>query len=282
MPNRIIRESICTSDTIDQLSAEEERIFTRLLVNCEDYGRMEARPEIVRAKCYPLKVDKFSLLDIERMLVKLVEVGLIEIYENHGKRYLQFVTWVDYQQIRAEKPKYPGPDDDDSVLISFDINCNQENTKSNLPGDINCNQEKSDVPEAPYTRKDRISKKRVTNTEESEVKNKHLEFVYLGDDQYQRLISDFGEPDIKKYIESLNDYIGQIGEKKAKSKYRSHYHTIKNWLRRDGKKPRERPNEKVVYIPKLNSEQQKENKQLTDDIIKLLPKDLAKEAVNSG
>ena len=35
MPNRIIKETICTSDTIDLLNAEEERLFYRLLVNAD-------------------------------------------------------------------------------------------------------------------------------------------------------------------------------------------------------------------------------------------------------
>ena len=36
MPNRIIRESICTSDSIDKLSWFEEVLFYRLIVNCDD------------------------------------------------------------------------------------------------------------------------------------------------------------------------------------------------------------------------------------------------------
>ncbi len=274
MPNRIIKESICTSDTIAQLSPEEERLFYRLIVNCEDYGRMEARPEIIRAKCFPLLVDKITVKDIENWLSKLVEVGLIEIYENHNKRYLQYLTWGDHQQIRASKPKYPGPDEDDSIQISFDINCNQENKKTNLPGDIICNQVKTDVPEAPYIRKDRISKKRITSTEESEIKNKYLSFVYLTNDEYQRLITDYGETDTRKYIESLDDYIGQIGEKKARVKYSSHYHTIKNWMRRDDKKPRDGLKEKVVSISRLTPEQQRENEELTRELLNLIPKEV--------
>lgn len=39
MPNRILKESITTSETLDSLSAEEERLFYRLLVICDDYGR---------------------------------------------------------------------------------------------------------------------------------------------------------------------------------------------------------------------------------------------------
>ena len=36
MPNRIIRESICTSDSVDKLSWFEEVLFYRLIVNCDD------------------------------------------------------------------------------------------------------------------------------------------------------------------------------------------------------------------------------------------------------
>ena len=47
MPNRIIKETICTSDTIERLTPFEETFFYRLIVNCDDYGRMDARPAIL-------------------------------------------------------------------------------------------------------------------------------------------------------------------------------------------------------------------------------------------
>lgn len=37
----------------------------------------------------------------------------------------------------------------------------------------------------------------------------------------------------QSYIERLDGYIGQIGTKKAAARYRSHYHTILNWWRKD-------------------------------------------------
>ena len=43
MPNRIIKESICTSENIDQLSPFCETVFYRLIVNVDDYGRIDAR-----------------------------------------------------------------------------------------------------------------------------------------------------------------------------------------------------------------------------------------------
>ena len=55
MPNRIIKESICTSDSIDSLSWFEEVLFYRLIVNCDDYGRFDGRPSIIKSRLFPLK-----------------------------------------------------------------------------------------------------------------------------------------------------------------------------------------------------------------------------------
>lgn len=139
MPNRILKESITTSDTINELTPEEEVFFYRLLVVCDDYGRMDARPSILRAKCYPLRLDSVSEDDIKSWLNKLVKVGLIKLYiGSDNKQYLQVVTWDKHQQVRAKRSKYPEPVEyiegndrsnnaDDSNMISSDIKCNQMN-----------------------------------------------------------------------------------------------------------------------------------------------------------
>jgi hypothetical protein len=62
-----------------------------------------------------------------------------------------------------------------------------------------------------------------------------LEFVRLTEKEHQKLVENMGEPLTAEYIERLNGYIGQIGEKQAAKKYTSHYHTISNWWRKDGK-----------------------------------------------
>ncbi len=118
MPNRILKDSICTSPNIDALSREAEVFFYRLLVQCDDYGRMDARPAILRAKCYPLQVDTVSRDDIRRWFAELVQAELITPYSANGGDYLQMRTWERHQQIRAKRSKYPD-------MIASDINCNQ-------------------------------------------------------------------------------------------------------------------------------------------------------------
>lgn len=127
MPNRIIKESICTSEDINSLSPQEEVFFYRLMVNCDDFGRLDARTPILKAKLYPLK-ENMKSCDIERYLLKLSEIKptpLIFLYENEGIKYLQMVKWDKHQQIRAKRSKYPAHNDQNSTMISNDINCNQ-------------------------------------------------------------------------------------------------------------------------------------------------------------
>lgn len=125
MPNRIIKESICTSENLNNLSADEEVFFYRLMVNCEDYGRADARPQILRAKCFPLRTEQIKLETIKRWLYALARAKLIILYEVDGRPYLQMTTWATHQQIRAKKSKFPGPDDANARLISLEIKCNQ-------------------------------------------------------------------------------------------------------------------------------------------------------------
>ena len=108
MPNRIIKESICSSENVDQLSPFNETFFYRLIVNCDDYGRMDARVKILSSRLFPLK--DIQAEDVRSALVALSEAGLIILYEVDGKPYLQMKTWDKHQQVRAKRSKYPSPD----------------------------------------------------------------------------------------------------------------------------------------------------------------------------
>ena len=55
-----------------------------------------------------------------------------------------------------------------------------------------------------------------------------MEFVYLTDDEYKKLVEWYGMKVIENEIANLNNYIWQ----NWKDKYKSHYHTILNRLRR--------------------------------------------------
>ena len=121
MPDRIIKESSCTSDTLASLTDFEERFWWRLTVNCDDFGRCDARPAILKSKLFPL-MDK-THKDISKALNRLASVGLVKVYEVDGRPFLQVVKWDKHQRIRAKRSKFPSPDDACEHLMANDSKC---------------------------------------------------------------------------------------------------------------------------------------------------------------
>ncbi len=139
MPNRILKETICVSANIDQLTPAQESFFYRLIVQCDDFGRMDARPAVLRAKCYPLRIDSVSNQLIADDISALINAGLIQVYKTESQPCLQMVTWSKHQQIRAKKSKYPEPNGTGFIdsanigkqLIADDSKCPRNPIQSN-------------------------------------------------------------------------------------------------------------------------------------------------------
>ena len=207
MPNRIIKESICTSDTIDQLTWFEEVFFYRLIVNCDDYGRFDARLPILKARLFPLK--SVTEKQISDALNKLSTVGIVTMYEHDGRPYLQLVTWDKHQQIRAKKSKYPAPEEACNQMISDDIKCPRNPIQSEYVSKSESN----------------------TNTNTSARKRSQPEKVQFAENvsmtnaEYEKLVSTYGEADVTRMIEKLDNYKGATGKK-----YKSDYRAILNWV----------------------------------------------------
>lgn len=128
MPNRILKESITTSESIDSLSEKAEVFFYRLMVKCDDYGRFDARPSVLRASCYPLRLRTVTEARVAAWLQELVAAGLVWLYEVEGHPYLQVTKWEHHQQVRAKHSKFPdppAPEDNPPDLQAFDFNSNQ-------------------------------------------------------------------------------------------------------------------------------------------------------------
>jgi hypothetical protein len=147
MPNRIIKESICCSQDIDDLKAEEEVFYYRLWVNCDDYGRFDARIQMLKSKLYPLR-EQMKSNDIKRYLAVLESKGMVELYSVKGVLYGHVVAWESHQQIRAKRSKYPPISDADNIgnqMISDDGICHRNPIQSN-PIRIQSESESGDKP----------------------------------------------------------------------------------------------------------------------------------------
>lgn len=141
MPNRILKESICTSDTLNGLTWFEEVVFYRLMVNCDDYGRFDGRGEIIKSRLFPLKDGKVTVKSVVESIHKLATAGLVVLYEYEGKPYLQLSTWDKHQQVRAKKSKYPAFDETCNQMISNDCKCPRNPIQSESESESESNPE---------------------------------------------------------------------------------------------------------------------------------------------
>lgn len=115
MPNRIIRENILSSEPVASLKWDEEVFYRRLMSIVDDYGRHEASPQLLRAKCYPLQTDHVRVADITRWMAACQKSGLILGYAKDGKAFLEICKFG--QQVRSSS-KCPAP-------LATDISCDQ-------------------------------------------------------------------------------------------------------------------------------------------------------------
>lgn len=134
MPNRVLKESICTSDDMAALSWFEQALFTRLIVTVDDYGRTDARASIIKGRLFPL--DDVKPAEIEKGLKHMEELGMVRLYSVAGKPYLLLTAWTKHQQPRAKISKFPAPEDA----------CNQLQADAS-----NCKQMQADAPDKRYT-----------------------------------------------------------------------------------------------------------------------------------
>ena len=123
MSSRILADDILSSETLNELCPEQECLWYRILVSVDDYGCMDARPIVVLARCYPLRVTELTPEQVDAWLHDLAKVGLITMYQVDGKAYLQVGKWEQHQRIRSKRHKCPLPDQTGSTLQQLAASC---------------------------------------------------------------------------------------------------------------------------------------------------------------
>lgn len=110
MPDRLIRESWCASETIDRLTPFEETVLARLIVNCDDFGRMDGRVNVLCSRLFVTRRD-VGAEQMRAAIAALEREGLVLRYAVAGKEYIQMRGWGEHQRIRTQRSKYPAPPD---------------------------------------------------------------------------------------------------------------------------------------------------------------------------
>lgn len=123
MPSRVIRDGINRSASLARVSIGAELFFRALLNACDDFGRMEARPEVLRATVMPLRVDGISVADVREWLDELSHSddparhpgasgpSCLHLYTVNGVEYLCFPRWEQHRSNskRATRSRCPAP-----------------------------------------------------------------------------------------------------------------------------------------------------------------------------
>lgn len=108
MPERRLRPGILTSDRVDLLDYGAEVFYRRLMSAVDDYGRYDARPVILKAALYPLRLERVREADIARWIAMCEKAGLIALYEVDSKSYLVLHNLRDQRALYSKYPPPPG------------------------------------------------------------------------------------------------------------------------------------------------------------------------------
>ena len=197
---RIILKRICQSRKLADLKTDGARLLYTWLIPCVDInGCFSGDPEVVKGQVFTRL--KKTVKVITGYLEDLVDVGLVVWYEANGDRFLHIPDFIEKQP---------------------SLNPNKE-AESTIP---------LPTPDQLQTNS-RLTPLKVkgskVKSKESKDKNTYLDFVKLTDEEHQKLKDKFGAT-LNDKLQALNDYIGSKGVK-----YKSHYHTILSWERRNAK-----------------------------------------------
>lgn len=129
MPSRMIREGILDSEIINALSAEEERLFSRLCLIADDFGKYRYIPSLLKSKCFPLK-DDVTETHIEAWM-NAFPSELVLVYEVEGKKYLKINKFN--QRLRQKVSHYPDPCQSDDRQMSDECQTSACTLPSFLP-----------------------------------------------------------------------------------------------------------------------------------------------------
>ena len=232
MPNRIIKESITTSEKLASLSDFEFRLWIGLITQADDAGRGDARPAVIKGRVFPFR-ERLTVKDVGSSLRALADKGCVTLYEIGGRPYFYFPNWSKHQRVRDCKPKYPEPTDDSLRQVAAD--CGEARQSAAI---IQSNPIQSESESESEYKGDSAREKH----KYGEYKN-----VLLTDDELEKLKAEYA--DYLDRIERLSSYIASTGKA-----YKSHYATIRNWARADAEKGRSN-GAKQTSSPQRNAEE---------------------------
>jgi hypothetical protein len=197
MPNRILRDWT-DSETIDLLSVQAERFFTRLIMKVDDFGRFTANLRMLKSILFPLKTDVRET-DITRWLAECEKSGLIALYNVASKEYLQIINFK--QALRQKTEKYPAP------TMSSNCVADDTHTHSNCSPETKRSRNEVETETEPAQAPERFDKKLIL---ENPFGDKFLENWILWKN-YKKSEFKFLFKSIESEQAAMNDLVNKSG-----------------------------------------------------------------------
>lgn len=109
---RSIKPDFWTSENLATCPKETRLTFIGIWGYVDDNGVGIFNEMLLVASIYPLDDPIESLADIRRDVATLVDRGLIQTYQQRGKRYIAVTNWSEHQKpSHPRAPRYPRPED---------------------------------------------------------------------------------------------------------------------------------------------------------------------------
>jgi len=204
---RMINKKISKNKLLASISAKSALLYSWCIPHLDSEGRLEGSPEIIKGVVVPYRRD-FTLKVIASCIKEIDSKGELICYYGNPHKYIQFLGFCNNQTINKDRE---APSEIPMPTLE-ELKNSSCATPPQVKSKLNLN----------------ISK------------DKYKEFVYLFKEEHQKLIDVYKEKITNDYIQRLNDYLGSTGKQ-----YKSHYHTILNWIRRDPHKNNPQPEYKA-------------------------------------
>ena len=216
---RMFTKSITESDAFLEMPLSTQALYLHLNMNADDDGFVGSPKRIVRM--INASEDDLRLLLTKRFILGF-NSGIVVIKHWKMNNYIRndrYKETVYQEELKSLQIKDNGSYTELSTNGIPDVNhmVYQMETQVRLGKD---SIDKDSIDKEKYKKE-----KPKTSTKIEPKKTQYAEFVSMTEEEYQKLITNYGEEATKKCIETLDNYKGSSGKK-----YKSDYRAILTWV----------------------------------------------------
>ena len=215
---RMIYWKISYSKQVSRVSLLAQLLFTWLIPNVDDLGRMEGDPEIIKGMIFPYH-NKITIFNVEAALQELSKEQLIVWYQVDENKYILLPNFAIYQKLRNDREytsDYPDPPEQ---FCNIDVTCRDKSRH------VGQNMREVKRREEKRSEGEDEVKGNIRAREPQPEKVQFAENVSMTNAEYEKLVSTHGSANTKQMVEKLDNYKGATGKT-----YKSDYRAILSWV----------------------------------------------------